>query len=694
MDGRKIKPSKCRIMQALYFICLLMLHICLLSGKICLDSPYQFSSLSNDYSTHCTISSDQQDLIHQSGSFYEKEVRGNNVSCSVNPASVAVAFGRYSIGFDVANFVVFVGKKIKLFFTHKKESAQFVQKYNRWKCSDFEREALKRMPDMQNHEYNATYVSVENQHAILSEYHLYQFEGFRAFIKTLSEYESYIKKLHHTVSRDLKAGKKWWRDLPGFSQQSFTSIVHNLCCQVTDAQQMREKCAQERIKYAQNELHKKQAVLRSQADYLQEYAREYVIDLQTNNCTDPTIKRLRARAHAIAQSNENSYQLTVQSYSVSQQGDRLLRECSVETYLFSECEGAVIQHQIHQELIMVLDQTAAIRYAHTSHQSLQRLTDAIGTLAGLTTQFNAEGYMPKAFTLADCCFAFLDCAKGITEGLTDGCCNTAYAITHPKETIIGMANGVATASWCAGKVLYEICDIRINYLINPEVGEQRLEQLWNRIETVAAALTEKISETPLRQSARAATANLVEIALTKKCLSCMHTFYQGAQKELITVIQNIEQSVQQPLAFAGYPSILIASEAAQALPLLTEGGNSFNCMSSSIIGQIAKNIPSIDVVNPKNSDILKPLARGSTGRTEAVNLTEKLVMEQAMADPGKGMIIKVNMTDPRWHASDGWKKMSWYYEGVEIHYVAQWKNDIIVAVDDFKFKKMPIIGCL
>lgn len=82
---------------------------------------------------------------------------------------------------------------------------------------------------------------------------------------------------------------------------------------------------------------------------------------------------------------------------------------------------------------------------------------------------------------------------------------------------------------------------------------------------------------------------------------------------------------------------------------------------------------------------LKPLNRGSTGRSIPENLTEKLVMEEIISNPNLGKAINVEMTDPRWLKSDGWIKMARNHEGIEVHYVAQSKNGIIQAVDDFKF---------
>jgi RHS repeat-associated protein len=76
----------------------------------------------------------------------------------------------------------------------------------------------------------------------------------------------------------------------------------------------------------------------------------------------------------------------------------------------------------------------------------------------------------------------------------------------------------------------------------------------------------------------------------------------------------------------------------------------------------------------------------STGRTEAANLTEKLAMEEIKSNPALGeRILRMKpLTDSRWK---GWVKMTNNAaHGVEIHFNALFKDGVMVAVDDFKFK--------
>ena len=95
--------------------------------------------------------------------------------------------------------------------------------------------------------------------------------------------------------------------------------------------------------------------------------------------------------------------------------------------------------------------------------------------------------------------------------------------------------------------------------------------------------------------------------------------------------------------------------------------------------------------------IVKPLGRGSTGRTIPKNLTEQLAMKEVMSNPDPNLndgkiLYRPIMTDPRWPSEEGWVKVAKNVNGVEIHYV--W-NEKLNLFDDFKFKNnMPPKGSI
>ena len=58
-------------------------------------------------------------------------------------------------------------------------------------------------------------------------------------------------------------------------------------------------------------------------------------------------------------------------------------------------------------------------------------------------------------------------------------------------------------------------------------------------------------------------------------------------------------------------------------------------------------------------------------------------MEEAMTNPDNGRELVGKNTDPRWPASEGWKKWTQNVNGVEIHYEY---NTETGEIDDVKIK--------
>jgi hypothetical protein len=82
--------------------------------------------------------------------------------------------------------------------------------------------------------------------------------------------------------------------------------------------------------------------------------------------------------------------------------------------------------------------------------------------------------------------------------------------------------------------------------------------------------------------------------------------------------------------------------------------------------------------------MVRPLGRGSTGRTQPRSLAEQLAMRAVMMRPDHGAVTltRVRLGDARWPSRDGWVKRSVHIGRTEIHYVY---NVNTRRYDDFKF---------
>lgn len=82
------------------------------------------------------------------------------------------------------------------------------------------------------------------------------------------------------------------------------------------------------------------------------------------------------------------------------------------------------------------------------------------------------------------------------------------------------------------------------------------------------------------------------------------------------------------------------------------------------------------------------ISAGKNIRLKAVNLAENLALQEVKSNPYIGNVIMEKLNDWKWK---GWYKMKYIKKlsngkNIVIHYYAKWKNNIIVAVDEFKFK--------
>jgi hypothetical protein len=96
----------------------------------------------------------------------------------------------------------------------------------------------------------------------------------------------------------------------------------------------------------------------------------------------------------------------------------------------------------------------------------------------------------------------------------------------------------------------------------------------------------------------------------------------------------------------------------------------------------AKPVVEVPKGGPITGGLSPATSAGSTGRTVATSLQERMAMAEVQSNPA-GKQLPLILTDSRWPSSDGWVKMSQNVNGIEIHYV---KNTRTGVVDDFKFK--------
>ncbi|WP_225869649.1 RHS repeat-associated core domain-containing protein [Pedobacter psychroterrae] len=140
---------------------------------------------------------------------------------------------------------------------------------------------------------------------------------------------------------------------------------------------------------------------------------------------------------------------------------------------------------------------------------------------------------------------------------------------------------------------------------------------------------------------------------------------------------SLSESIQQRM-----PVLNLAEGIATVSAIAASGGlGAAESGTSYLLGQAAR-----------KSEFMTGLANYSfsTGRNIAATLTEQLSMAEITANPTMGTVVKSlgTMKDTRWF---GWNKMQYSHKALDgskttIHYVGKFADDVLKAVDDFKFK--------
>lgn len=501
----------------------------------------------------------------------------------ISNGALSAVFGNFSIGLDLVGLAVFLLQKLQGLITKNRVEKEFVQRYQEWNQQDFQNEALKVVKKYGQVADCSMPLSVSDQEAILSEYHLYQFSGFRSYIKTFSEYESFIRQLYKRIHQDDKRRKeRWWKKFPGYFQQTFPAVVESLWREVEDKEAERKKQAQELVEYQKKVIQERHAQIQQHlhyyAAYMHERADEYVLAVGLGKCDNQAqAGRFSLRDESIMLSESNSYQLDIKTYDISPLLDGFLQDRGLKGDIFRECEGSIIQQCLHQEMISILDQTVVIRYQYEHVDDLMFFTNTIGELTSVATDYNHAGHVKQALLLTDCCWSLLECTIGIVQGVCDGIYNTLYALDHPIEVMGKVTHGISMAAWHLGKVLYEVCGVTVTCINNKDAGYERFEHMVANINMVVADLAHTIQAMPAKTIARGVTAGIVETMLIKKCLAAVYAVYVAAQKKLTAAVKVAEQIGSVP-AIAGAPGVVIAAEAAEASMLLKQESEAVNAL--------------------------------------------------------------------------------------------------------------------
>lgn len=174
-----------------------------------------------------------------------------------------------------------------------------------------------------------------------------------------------------------------------------------------------------------------------------------------------------ARKDALKSVAYNPTECYAQSHELTPKAYAALQSYRIDPDQFTYCLGNAVQQQFHNEVVTMLNEMAHI----PSNTFTQPLRDMVITCTHAGNAYAQQNNMEKAFSLADCAWAALDCAnigvenginltqktnidrdieiaKGIMHGVKNAVLNTTNMVLDPVGTISNVGNALSHFTLC------------------------------------------------------------------------------------------------------------------------------------------------------------------------------------------------------------------------------------------------------
>ncbi|MGE0010179.1 MAG: hypothetical protein AB7F19_06615 [Candidatus Babeliales bacterium] len=168
-------------------------------------------------------------------------------------------------------------------------------------------------------------------------------------------------------------------------------------------------------------------------------------------------ERYADRYDAYQETKLTPYVFFERTYEISKEAQQLLDKNGIDSDYLKVGTYNRIQHQLHIELIDILEQTTSL----DAHQEVCDLLRSTNTMMldfiSSAAYENKNGNILRTWTIADFCWATLDCGQAILEGALEGGANALiYPFNCPVETILFTVAGKYMLYYQLTKLTYEL----------------------------------------------------------------------------------------------------------------------------------------------------------------------------------------------------------------------------------------------
>ncbi|MGE0010572.1 MAG: hypothetical protein AB7F19_01245 [Candidatus Babeliales bacterium] len=161
------------------------------------------------------------------------------------------------------------------------------------------------------------------------------------------------------------------------------------------------------------------------------------VELFLKGSQNDAYARYNARKLAYESTKDNASFFIERKYQLSHDVDALLYSNKVDTQLFRNGLYNPLQHQLHIELIDILEQTSKLLKHSAYIKEYRSSTNYIVSMAARGAQFNKIGDIIATVHIADFCWGLMDCGQAVLEGIQDAAINVAeYALNHKTEMVL------------------------------------------------------------------------------------------------------------------------------------------------------------------------------------------------------------------------------------------------------------------
>lgn len=345
------------------------------------------------------------------------------------------------------------------------------------------------------------------QEYILTQHHLYGIPAFIDYIKELPSYLNHIKQIHAAMtSRKSPAMLYALTQHMGAIPPEFSMLDERVT-----------HLYEEIIEYETN-------IVREQLEKTDDLLDEYDEDLFWHN--ERFASRIKNRRDALASTHTNPLSKTERHYALTRQATALLNNHALNPNDFTQCLGTPIQQCIHKELINIIHETDRLSLSSDANQtSITTMLECVD----VAREFNAQGQIEKACTVADFCWALL-------EGVRDGIRSAATdIIEHPLETAACVIAGEYILTYQLLKVTSDVAQIGITACINAQEGSRQWHDYIAPIEQYINAIKNK--EISLQDAAKGASQITTHLITQGKLLRSLGKFYTNTKTAALTYVQ-------------------------------------------------------------------------------------------------------------------------------------------------------------